>query len=72
MTAPEIKDMTSPAIILWGDGNYEFYEIGLSHKYEQDVPHTIRIEGKEIPLFMIHSLQDGMRFDFSKIAGAEQ
>ncbi|MBQ6074410.1 MAG: BACON domain-containing protein [Bacteroidales bacterium] len=72
VTAPEIKDMTSPAIILWGDGKYEFYEIGLSHKYGQDGPHTIRIEGKEIPLFMIHSLQDGMRFDFSKIAGAEQ
>ena len=72
VTAPEIKDPASPLIILWGDGKYEFYEAELGHEYEQDGPHTIRVEGKEIPLFLFNSLQDGMRFDFSKLSGAKQ
>lgn len=66
VSAPEIKGAES-ALIIWGDGSCDFYDESLVHRYEKDGPHTIRIEGAQFPFFLIHSPQNGMTFDLSKM-----
>ncbi|MBR5019475.1 MAG: BACON domain-containing protein [Bacteroidales bacterium] len=72
VTAPEMRGVDSPVLILWGDGTYELCEEGKVHAYGQSGSHTIRIEALSLPFLLVPSPENGMSFDFSGLREGKQ
>ena len=63
--APVLDVKAEDAWILWGDGSFERYAPGLTHRYAQAGWHDIWVEGRSLAPFQLPSLEDGMKIDFS-------
>ena len=67
VSVPEMKGVVDGAVVIWGDGNYDLYEEGITHTYAEAGTHTIRIEGGILPYLLIPNPQNGMHYDFTNL-----
>lgn len=63
--APAMEVEKGNAWILWGDGSFERYAAGLTHRYSDSGWHTVWVEGRPTAPFLLPTLEDGMKIDFS-------
>ena len=69
--APVLDAAASDAWILWGDGSFERYAPGLTHRYAEAGWHDIRVEGRSLAPLRIPGPEDGMKIDFSGLKEKE-
>ena len=67
VNGPSLNESSEGAKIFWGDGKFEPYSPGLTHKYAQPGKHTVQVEGSSLEPVKIPELEDGMVLDFSRI-----
>lgn len=65
--APELHTGVRDAWILWGDGCFEPWRADAVHSFEDEGPHTIRVEGKEIYRALVKGPENGMHLDFREL-----
>ena len=71
VTAPVLGTAAADSWILWGDGSFERYVPGLTHRYAEPGRHTVWVEGRSITPLRIPAPEDGMKIDFSQIKGED-
>ena len=64
VTAPVIKESSDDAVIDWGDGICETYEIGIMHMYTDEGPHTITITSAQASRVNLGNIRGIERLDF--------
>jgi len=70
--APELDGKTTDAWILWGDGTFERYAAGLTHRYAEPGWHDVWVEGRSLAPFLLPAPEDGMKIDFSGLKTEEE
>ena len=69
--APVLDATASDVWILWGDGSFERYAAGLTHRYAEPGWHDIWVEGRCLAPFQIPEPENGMKIDFSGLKEKE-
>lgn len=64
---PQIAAPDSLTFVFWGDGSYELYSAGLSHRYETQGVYTVTVEGKGLTDIRFPLPENGIHYDFSKL-----
>jgi len=64
---PTLDKPDKMTFVFWGDGSYECYEEGLTHRYQEDGPHTVTIEGRKLSDIRFPLPETGVHYDFSKL-----
>lgn len=70
--APELDGKTTDAWILWGDGTFERYAAGLTHRYAEPGWHDVWVEGRSLAPFLLPAPEDGMKIDLSGLKTEEE
>ena len=70
--APVLDADASDVWILWGDGSFERYAAGLTHRYAEPGWHDIWVEGRCLAPLRIPEPENGMKIDFSGLKEKEE
>ena len=71
VTVPSLNADASDVWILWGDGGFERYTAGATHRYAEAGWHTLWLEGRSLAPLRIPAPEDGMKIDFSGLKKKE-
>ena len=64
---PKLVKPDKMTFVFWGDGSYERYEEGLTHRYQEDGSHTVTIEGRKFSDIRFPLPETGVHYVFSKL-----